>query len=893
MQHMRNFLALILVVLGANIPSMAAAPETSPVPEVNPPGRDIEALVRELSDESFRVREKATRDLWELGERAAPALKQAVESSDPERFIRASELLRKIQLHITPGTDPAVMLLVERYAKASPTERTALLAKMIAKRAWRQMLKLYASETNAEVREKLQPAVNGIAVKAARERLLGGDAQEAREFLEMAPVNADSLLALAEFHRSHGSLEQELQRARAIKGRKSEIWQIALQRAAGNLEAARDAALAAGETRIAAAMSALMGDPLPWLREVTNLDEDANLNPVSVCYAAAATKRWMGQKIRTADLEPLRQAVSVRNSPVSAAAMNAMFLLGQSDLAETAFVKSAPLSAFRHFESLERIPEALKALEIDPDQPDYKAWVEKRMKKIEAEDIEDQQEPSEHDEELVALANFLERRGLHEAAFEAFGGALAALGKKDDDLFIGFLSQLFGNRETLSGAPLLAKRAGLAWAGDDERRWDALVTAAFGDDDPASDWWSWLAELAPRANHAERFDGMLALFGLGTDPMNLRAKWLTMAWKAVEKTPPAERAKLLERISALSVETGNVTDSLKAWDQIPEGESNQVFWGVHILNLSAVDRWQEVAKIFLDQIAQVTEPKQDVSPHFHAYAAAALRQVGRLEEAAVHDQWVNQLALGSASIAIQIGNGYAFGRDYKRAAEWWARAAREADPDSSEFAIALKLHSDVQLEDGKWIETAAASEVLARIYLSSDYRATTPLPLIRQRLQADMARAISNLKTDRKASIEILRNCHRAFASDGSLADFFFPALRKVGLIKEHDEWFGETWALMEKIIDLYPECDNSRNTAAWFASRAVRNLDEAEKHLTKALASNPDQSAYLDTMGEIQFARGNREKALEWSRIAVNFLPGDSQLRRQQERFRSAPFPE
>ena len=71
-----------------------------------------------------------------------------------------------------------------------------------------------------------------------------------------------------------------------------------------------------------------------------------------------------------------------------------------------------------------------------------------------------------------------------------------------------------------------------------------------------------------------------------------------------------------------------------------------------------------------------------------------------------------------------------------------------------------------------------------------------------------------------------------------------------------------------------------------------MRNLDEAEKHISKALAANPDQAAYLDTMAEIQFARGDRAKALEWSVLALNFEPNDSLLRRQYERFRSDPLP-
>ena len=250
------------------------------------------------------------------------------------------------------------------------------------------------------------------------------------------------------------------------------------------------------------------------------------------------------------------------------------------------------------------------------------------------------------------------------------------------------------------------------------------------------------------------------------------------------------------------------------------------------------------------------------------------------------------MALGNAAIALRVGNGYAFGRDYQRAAEWWKRAAMQAEPESEEFIQAIQLHATALLEKDKWQETASVSEMLAAIYAGNEYQWANQLPLMRQRLQADMARALANLGNNRAASIATLTRCHRIFASDGSLADFFFPALRKVGLIKEHDAWFYDSWNNMLEVIALYPECDNSHNTAAWFAARAMRKLDAAELHSRKALAMSPNQSAYLDTMAEIQFARGKREEALRWSHMAVNFMPEDILLRRQHERFRSEPFP-
>ena len=893
--EMRYLTPLVLAVICgmATFSWLAAATvESLPKPAVPPSGRELATLVRELGDENFRVREQASRDIWALGEAALPALREALAADDPEQSFRARDLIGKIQLHITPATDATIIALVERYAKATPTEKTLLFAKLQVKHAWRQMLKLYASETHAEVRAKLQPSVSGVAVKAARECLIQGDARGARELLELAPADADGLLALAAFHRSQGTLDAELQRAQAVKGRNAQAWQLALRREAGTLEAAREAAMAAGEPRIAAALAALAGDPLPWLGGGPAAHAEGGPDLLAPSYAKVASKRWLGQKILPSDLEPLRGAMASRNPMERDVAINALFLLGEVKTAEAAMTKSSPLAAFHHFEALESIPEALQVLGLDPQHPDFKAWVAKRLQKVPTEDIEDQHEVSTQSEELVALANFLERRGLHDDAWAAYSEPMAAFANKEVNPFVNFLGVLFGNRDSTSGAPRLAKRVAFAWAGEDAKRWEEIVATAFGDDEQARSWWAWLVELDPKASRSERFDGMLALFGLGADPAKVRDHWLSMAWKAVAALPAAERQPLVSRLSRIAIAEGDVANTLKAWDQMSEASRKEVFWGEHLLHLSAVERWNEAATVLLDQIALDKDLSQEPSAQNHAYAAAALRLAGRPGEAATHDRIADQLALGDAATAILIGNGYAFGRDYARAAEWWARAAREANPDAREFPLALKLHSDTLLEAGRWQEAAATSEVLARVYLAANNRRESSLLLMRQRLQADTARALANLQSDRPAALALLAKCHQQFASDGSLADFFFPALRKVGLLKDHDRWFLESWNRMAQIIDAYPHSDNTRNTAAWFAARALRKLDEAEQSLTQALAANPNQSAYLDTMAEIQFAKGNRAQALAWSRQAVNFLPEDPQLRQQQERFRTAPLP-
>ena len=178
------------------------------------------------------------------------------------------------------------------------------------------------------------------------------------------------------------------------------------------------------------------------------------------------------------------------------------------------------------------------------------------------------------------------------------------------------------------------------------------------------------------------------------------------------------------------------------------------------------------------------------------------------------------------------------------------------------------------------------------IVIAAEPRWQSPIQFSRMRLHADMSRALGKLKADRKGAIELLERCHRNAISDGSLADYFLPALRKAGLKTEHDQWFRASWDYLRGEIAKFPDDDHLRNTAAWFASRSMRELEAAEKDITLALSHHPDEAAYLDTMAEIQFAKGNRAKAVEWSNRAMKLAPADDQIRRQSARFRSEPFP-
>jgi len=837
------------------------------------------AEIQRLGADHYQDREEAGRRLWNAGREALPRLREAAQGNNPEIARRARELVRKIEMEVTPDSRPEVLALVESYGRAPANQKVRLLYELRQYSAWRQILRLYADEKDPAVRGKSSGLIDSVAVEGAREQIAAGRPGEARQLLELAPADGAAATALAEFHRVAGTLDAELARAGDRPA-----WRLALLRSAGEAARVRAEATAAGNARVAAAFAMLEGDPVPWLE--TTIAEDGDGENGRHLYAGLARKHWSGGRLTSHDLLPLAAMVKSDDDSVRDRAIGLAFLLGQVEMGEEALLRADPRLAFAHYDQLERVPDALRALGLDPERPDFRAWIEKRFEPLLARK-EDTDEPRM---DLLAMANFLERRGLTEEA-ATYESCFQKLAEADAGEFTSMLGSLFNREPGGYAAVGLAGRIAAAYAKDDDGRWAEVIDNAFGEDAFFDDVWHWLGEIDPRAGRADRFAGMLALFRIGADPKHLREVWLGKLWAAVDRLPKDDARSKLDWLARIAVQAGDLDTGLRAWDRLGiqnEDEGELPTDGIFLLCLSAADRWQQAADKWLRYVE-----KNPRNPEFHAYAAACLRRAGKPDEAAKQDAWVEKLALGEASATLNIGRAYAYGGDFARANAWWERTLRIAPPGSEEWTKALEERVTERLDANDWKRAAAAAEVLA--YESADFDApghTLPLGFLRLRANADFARALSRLEIDRAASLDRLAVCHRWLMADGSLADSFLPSVRAAGLVKEHDAWFEASWAALQRVIARYPRGGNTCNTAAWLAARACRRLDEAEVLVKRALDESPAQAAYLDTCGELWFARGNRKQAVEWSSRALASDPSDATLRRQHERFRSAPLP-
>jgi tetratricopeptide (TPR) repeat protein len=83
------------------------------------------------------------------------------------------------------------------------------------------------------------------------------------------------------------------------------------------------------------------------------------------------------------------------------------------------------------------------------------------------------------------------------------------------------------------------------------------------------------------------------------------------------------------------------------------------------------------------------------------------------------------------------------------------------------------------------------------------------------------------------------------------------------------DDWDNADTAY-EEAISLDPDNDVALNNYAYYLSEREIRLEEAREMARRALELNPDNAAFLDTMGWIYFKIGDYEKAHEYIRASI-----------------------
>ncbi len=86
---------------------------------------------------------------------------------------------------------------------------------------------------------------------------------------------------------------------------------------------------------------------------------------------------------------------------------------------------------------------------------------------------------------------------------------------------------------------------------------------------------------------------------------------------------------------------------------------------------------------------------------------------------------------------------------------------------------------------------------------------------------------------------------------------------------------------------DKDAEDASAYNQYAWLIGNTEGDLDEALRYSLKSLELQPDEPAYLDTLGHVYFRRGEWANAVKQQARAVDLEPHSNAIRRELIRFR------
>ena len=128
--------------------------------------------------------------------------------------------------------------------------------------------------------------------------------------------------------------------------------------------------------------------------------------------------------------------------------------------------------------------------------------------------------------------------------------------------------------------------------------------------------------------------------------------------------------------------------------------------------------------------------------------------------------------------------------------------------------------------------------------------------------------------------------CEEYLPGDITFAIELAGPLRDAGREKDLLDLVSRILQRQESILAAYPNSAMIHNSAAWMLARCRLKLDAALAHAQKAAALEPQSAAILDTLGEVHFQLGQKEKAIATIRKCIELEPAVARHKEQLKRF-------
>lgn len=832
-----------------------------------------------LGSEDFKTRDTAMEEVWAAGQSALSFLEELTEDNDPEISLRAATIARMVRLGVTPDTPPKIIELVDGYFEASIKGKISVAEKLRDNKEYDILLRLLKMESNLGVVERMRALIAEIIPKIVRERLNANEIQGAKDILLMSD-QFKHLIQYAHLLGETGGLDQEIARLRGSKSKTDQARYLACLRVQGDVALLREEARRLGDKDTEVLAALLDGDHIPFFE---SLVETGDIRLTSAHYLDWVLAGYRGDdSARDEAFDTLKYLAEEMNDKEEARIC--LFKMGYGQVVVD-LLKPAELGIRVNYHLMqENYAKAEKLLGL-PEDGNLRAWIKKTSQKAE-EELEGDL-TSIAGERLLMAAEFLEGRGRVAEATECAKAVFDVVRDAEDQQLENWAQGMFFS------API-ATLCAVAREVDEHKAEPSVFLKTLNRYSMLADEQEWLFELLkeifPEMDTRER---ILAAVSFSSRRLLIPVeRYDLIRNKVFEEIKKEEEVGGLKYLLVLFQNRNREKDLLEVEKALAEADAPNSY-------LSAM--------MALDggRMKDAAENYQKLETNLETSAASFLYQKGLvLKKAGVAegDEMIKKARLYSDGSLEDLAD---FSLQHQRHGE-----GRKSHETLKHGLLRIKsLRSNDQFREGlvaierlavssgtfgEWKEAVALREVAALKTLRS---VASGVFLMRNRFQVLVAQgAYAMQKGEIEVAVRNFTKAHRLLPRDGYLANDLFPILRQFGLQELHDQLYAESANACRENIRRYPKDDNVYNNFAWLASRANRNLDEAEGYLKKALKMNPQSAAYLDTMGEIYFARQKREEAVKWSSKSLqNELFGFAsgwELHQQHFRFKRDGFP-
>jgi tetratricopeptide (TPR) repeat protein len=846
---------------------------TTTAPAAEPTKAQIAKWIKELGDDSFDVREAASKHLWQAGRSAEEAVQAATQDADVEVRRRAVELWERFRWGIYPDTPKDIVGLIERYQAAEAAQRPVVageLARTGGVPGLRALLKMARAEAAGPAREAIFDLLEPQMQKRARQ--LSVEDRPLLEQLLAVGVERDNPIALTHYvayWMQNGKLDERIKfhQAVAVKDNKGQYERQALiltflYRAHGDLAEARKAAARARRVDLEEALAMEAGD-WKWLAERKELDGASPLEKLAFRAAflrlAGKTKEY--DQART-DLRKLAAEVE-RPGEARSESAKALFLNDDPDEALAILARGTDITfRFDVLSARLKYAEAFALVEGLRKAPSPELFtLDIRAARI-------QYMLGEKDKALAVFDHYrpLVKTTQESGWADELIAAEQRLGLKDR-----FEQHLLDVLTLTKPPPGLRLRT---------------LARAFPSKAGAAEWW-WLRlysnEEKPEATLKRLRD---VLTGKGEekertallDKDEERCKMLP-----AEQGPPqflalAEAtlaAGLEKRGMALLEKTASPAALLRLGDLLSEKK-----------------KWEDAAKTYLR-----AWEKDTAQPLPLFLSGWALVQSGKEKEGKQRIEQAHALPLGDVMIRHEFALDLIRRGHVAESRRQTESILKLAAPRSTFHGEALRRAAGAALARGDIVTAADLHEKGLLVTLNSRIFYRTKSFYVTEPALVHRLRALERLRAGKldeaRREIALART---AMPGETELATLLVPELEKLGHKKDATELFEQVRAVHEKLCKDHPNYSGSHNSIAWLSGRCRRDLDGALAHARKAVELDPDNAGHLDTLAEVYFQRGDKEKAIETAKKVVALAPSVEYFRKALKRIEagdaSAPLP-